>query len=183
MSENPSNRIETRFATTLDKLLRSIEQKLVGAATPQDVIRALTRYSQSSEYKEWCDDLALTVTTQVNKGVSATWRQAAQKAGRGSEIYARILQDLKSPAGGAFSLRLRENAELIKSFPYELASSLNAYVAQETNAGRRSSDILTDLIKRYPKEAKSRLQLIARTEAGKTQTALAQSRAQSLGLD
>ena len=182
MNDNPNSRIETRFATSLDKLLHSIEQAVTAAATPQDVINLLTRYSQSPEYKAWCDTLALTVTTQVNKGVSATWRQAAQKAGRGSEIYSRILLDLKSPTGGVFSLKLRENADLIKTFPTDLASSLNAYIAQQTNVGRRSGDILTDLLKRYPDEAKSRLHLIARTEVSKTQTALVQSRAQSLGL-
>jgi SPP1 gp7 family putative phage head morphogenesis protein len=80
-------------------------------------------------------------------------------------------------------LKLRENADLIKTFPLDVAQTLNRYIATEGEKGRRSGDILKDLLKQYPDTAKSRLNLIARTEVSKTQTALVQSRAQSLGLN
>lgn len=141
----------------------------------------LHRYTQSQEYKEWCEKLATKITTQVNTTVNGTWREAAAKAGRGSRIYEDILKDLKSPIGNDVWLKIRENADLIKTFPIEISKDLNRYIAQESYKGRRSTDILTDLVRKFPETSRSRLKLIARTEVSKTQTALIQSRAVSLG--
>ncbi|MDR2044504.1 MAG: minor capsid protein [Clostridium sp.] len=183
MSVNPNKPLETRFTHTLNQLLRRIERGLANAKTPREAIRLLERYAESPEYKEWCDSLALNITTQVNKGVSKTWREAAQKAGRGSEIYDRIRSELYNEKNYQFILKVKQNAALIRTFPLETAKALNEHVAEEAIRGRRSEDILRDLMRRYPETAKGRLTLIARTEVSKTQTALVQSRAQSLGLD
>jgi SPP1 gp7 family putative phage head morphogenesis protein len=183
MYGTPDNkRIETRFACALSKLLRTIENAAAEAKTPQGVVSILTRYAQSEAYKAWCDSLALSLTTQVNEGAFKTWREAARVAGRGSELYGKILADLRTPLGGVFSLALKENASLIKTFPLELAQTLSEYIGQEAIKGRRSSDILGDLLKKYPDTAKSRLRLIARTEVSKTQTALIQGRSEQLGV-
>lgn len=95
------------------------------------------------------------------------------------------MRDLKSPLSGFgyFWTKIRENAELIKTFPNDISVHLNRYIAAEGLKGRRSEDILDDLMKKFPDKAKSRLKLIARTEVSKTQTALIQSRAMSLGAD
>jgi SPP1 gp7 family putative phage head morphogenesis protein len=183
MSVNPNKSTETRFTNTLNQLLRRIEHGLKKAQTPQEAIRILERYAASPEYKEWCDSLALNIATQVNKSVSKTWREAAKQAGRGSEIYDRIRSELYSKNNYQFVLKIKQNASMIQTFPIEIAKTLNEHVAHETIRGRRSEDILRDLMRRYPDTAKARLNLIARTEVSKTQTALVQSRAQSLGLD
>jgi len=182
MNENPNRTIEARFTNTLNLLLRRIEKGLVKARSPEEAIRILKRYADSPEYQAWCDELALTITTQVNKGVSKTWRQAAQKAGRRSEIYEKIKNELNRD-NWQFAVKVKQNAALIRTFPLETAKALNAHVAEETMRGRRSEDILHDLMRQYPDTAKSRLNLIARTEVSKTQTALIQSRSQSLILD
>lgn len=181
MSVNPIKNLENRFVATLNKLLRSMQKVISAAKTPQEVIQMLKRYAQSRDYKDWCTKLATKITTQVNTTVNGTWREAARKAGRGSEIYKKIQQDLSSPLGGDFWLKIKENAALIETFPTDISTTLTQYIAQESLKGRRSEDILDDLIKRYPGTAKSRLRLIARTEVSKTQTALIQSRAVSLG--
>ncbi|MFV0240203.1 MAG: phage minor head protein [Lacrimispora sphenoides] len=183
MNENPNRIVEKRFSYTLNQLLRRIEKRLAKAQSPKEVIRILERYANSPEYKIWSDELALTITTQVNKGVSKTWRQAAQKAGRGSELYDKIKNEFDPANNWRFALKVKQNADLIKTFPLEVAKTLNEHVAEEAMRGRRSGDILHDLIRKYPDTAKSRLNLIARTEVSKTQTALIQSRSQSLGLN
>jgi len=175
--------LETRFAATLNKLLRAVETAVNAARTPQEVITALTQYANSQAYKEWCNQLALTITTQINTGASATWREAARKAGRGSEIYNAIMAELKTPLAGVFSSKLSENAKLISTFPLEVAQTLNKRISEQALQGKRASEILQDLIKQYPNIAKSRLNMIARTEVSKTQTALIQGRSQQLGLD
>lgn len=183
MNINPGKNLESRFVRTLNGLVNSLMEAMSTAKTAQQALRFLERYVQSAEYKDWCELLALRVTTQVNQGVFKTWREAAQKAGRGSEIYKKIQQDLSSPLGGDFWLKVQENASLIQKFPSDTFTTLTKYIAEEGLKGRRSSDIFVNLIKKFPTEAKSRLRLIARTEVSKTQTALTKSRAESLGLN
>ena len=183
MSVNPNANIERRFVATMNKLIRAMNKAVEKASTPQEAMHLLSLYAQSQEYKDWCMELATKITTQVNQGVSKTWREAAAKAGRGSEIYKQIMEDLKSPLGGVFWLKIKENASLIQKFPSDTFTTLTKYIAEEGLKGRRSSDILGDLIKKFPDTAKSRLKLIARTEVSKTQTALIQARAASLGMD
>ena len=182
MSVNPNANIERRFVTTMNRLIRAMNKAIEKAATPQEAIHLLTLYAQSQEYKDWCKELATKITTQVNQGVSKTWREAAAKAGRGSEIYKQIMADLKSPLGGVFWLKIKDNANLIQTFPLNISTTLTQYIAAEGLKGRRSTDILKDLVKKFPQTAISRLRLIARTEVSKTQTALTQARATALGL-
>jgi SPP1 gp7 family putative phage head morphogenesis protein len=180
---NRSKRIENSYMNTLNRLLRSM-RKFVGATQdPQEIIRRLHLYASSQDYRDWCDSLALNMTTQVNRGVSATWREASRKAGRGSELYSAILRELETPNGGVFSQIVRENAEWIKTFPLDVSEEVTRFIASEGMQGRRGSDIMTDLLQRFPDIAKSRLQLIARTEVSKTQSALTQARASALGLN
>lgn len=185
MAVNPSAKLERRFVYTMNRLLRAMEKAVSAARTPQEALQLLFLYSQSNDYREWCMKLATKITTQVHTIVNGTWREAAAKAGKGSRIYEDIMRDLKSPIGGYghFWSKLRENAELITKFPKDVSIHLNRYIAAEALKGRRSEDILRDLIKKFPDESKSRLKLIARTEVSKTQTALIQSRAMSLGAD
>lgn len=176
-------RIESRFTHSLNGLCKTLEKAVMAPQDPQTIIRRLNAYAQSPEYQAWCDELALNMTTQINEGVSATWRKAAQKAGRGNEFYGAILESLKTPYGGEFFQTVRENAKLIKTFPLDVSRDITDFVARESAQGRRSGDILNDLIMRFPDTAKSRLNLIARTEVSKTESALTQARAFSLGLN
>jgi SPP1 gp7 family putative phage head morphogenesis protein len=176
-------RIETAYMYSLNRLFKSM-QKFIGATRdPQEIVRRMNLYASSAAYKQWCDEIALNVVTQVNKKVNTTWRQAAQRAGRGSELYAAILEELKTPNGGVFFQTVRENAQLIKSFPLTVSERITDFVARETLQGRRAGDIMNDLVKQFPHMAQTRLQLIARTEVSKAQSALTQSRAENLGLN
>jgi len=181
---NKFKRIENAYMNTLNRLFNSM-RKFVGAEmqNPKDIINRLKLYASSQAYKEWCMAISLHVMTQVNKGVSATWRQASQQAGRGSDLYSAILNELQKPNSGVFSEIVKNNAELIKTFPLTISEELTEYIAKETLQGRRGADISYDLIKKFPKMSISRLQLIARTEVSKAQSTLTQARALSLGLN
>ncbi|MCM1059457.1 MAG: minor capsid protein [Eubacterium sp.] len=178
-----SDGLERRFVYTMNRLLRSMQKAVSTATTPQEAMRLLNLYAQSQEYKDWCEKLATKITTQVKTKVDGTWREAAAKAGRGSKIYEQIQEDLQKPLGGVFWLKIKENASLIKTFPLSISQTLTPYIVREGLKGRRSTDILDDLMKKFPETAKSRLKLISRTEVSKTQTALTQARAAVMGLD
>ncbi len=176
-------RIETRFTRALNGLIKILEDTVRYPQTPQDVTQGLQHYAQSPEYQSWCDEMAFNMTAQVNESVNAVWRQSALKAGRGNEFYTAILAGVKAPPGGAFSQIVRENANMIKALPLDISRDMTAFIARESAKGRRTGDILTDLIEKFPNTAKTRLQLIARTEVSKTQSALTQARAFSLGIE
>lgn len=178
-----SSGTERRFISTMNRLISSMKKSVSKAKTPQEATHLLNLYAQSQEYKVWCEELATKITTQVNTKVNGTWREAAAKAGRGSKIYRLIQAELKKPLGGDFWLKVKENAGLIQTFPLDISTTLTQYIGKESLKGRRSSDILGDLMKKFPNTAKSRLRLIARTEVSKTQTALTQARATALGAD
>lgn len=183
MKTNPNKTTESRFIHAMNGLVTTMQRAVSNAETPQEAMRLLKRYAQTLEFSDWCDRLAYSLTAKIDKSSSNTWREAAAKAGRGSEIYKQIHEELKKPHGGVFWLKVKENASLIKTFPESISQTLTPYIANEGLKGRRSTDILDDLMKRFPDTAKSRLRLIARTEVSKTQTALIQARAASLGAD
>lgn len=183
MKTNPNKTTESRFIHAMNGLVAAMQRAVSKAETPQEAIRLLKRYAQTLEFSDWCDRLAYSLTAKIDKSSSQTWREAAAKAGRGSEIYKQIQEELKKPRGGVFWLKVKENAKLIKTIPDEIRTDLTKYIAEEGLKGRRSEDILADLIKKIPDKKKYILKRIARTEVSKTQTALIQARAASLGAD
>ena len=191
-------RIENQFAYTLNRLMKSMIGTFsanVKYYDPKKFLEWLEIYANSPAYKDWCERVAYEITSKVDRNVSATWREAARKAGRGNDIYAAIMAELEKPHGGVFSQTVRENAKMItnkivdkiakkiESFPLEMREEMVQYISHEGLQGRRSSDIMSDLLERFRSIGESRLQLIARTEVSKSQSALTQSRALSLGLN
>ncbi|GHV35092.1 hypothetical protein FACS1894187_07050 [Synergistales bacterium] len=176
-------RIENRFHTTLNKLLKAIRKFVGTAQEPEEILERLKLYSSSKAFQDWCESLALNMTTQVKKSVDATWHESLLRVGRRNELYSAIVRELETPNGGVFFGLVRQNAEMIKTFPLDVSEEVTRLVANAELQGRRASDIAAELSERFPDIAKSRLELIARTEVSKTQSELTQARAASLGLD
>jgi len=178
------NRIERQYARAMRSMMTQLDARLRGITDPQEQIRIIRRFTENRQFRTYCDSLARSMTTQVNGLTARTWREAARVAGRGDEMYAAILQELKNnPHGDAFINMVYENASFIKTFPLEIAEELNDFVMDETLKGRRASEIASDLMAKYSDISESRINLIARTEVAKTQSALTQARAESLGIE
>lgn len=175
------NRIEKDFERSMKALFRQVTTAIGKEVDPSAISRKLKSVSAQPVFQEAAANMALTMTTNVNTTGSKNWREAARKAGRGSELYSRIqfnLQDLP-----AFFEKVRENALYISSAPWEIAEWITDQVQKEGLRGRRASDIAGDILARYPQMLESRAGLIARTEVSKTQLALAQTRSVSLGIN
>ena len=82
----------------------------------------------------------------------------------------------------AFLMQVRTNAWYIKTFPRDIARELTDYIQSESMKGRRAYSIAKELQEIYDEKSIARMNLIARTETSKTQTALTQARAESIGI-
>jgi SPP1 gp7 family putative phage head morphogenesis protein len=111
-----------------------------------------------------------------------TWRQAAHANSQGRTIYEALMKEMKGPLGYIVNQQIQENASYIKTLPLDIAKHVNEHILRESLKGKRSSDIAQEIKDMFPEKSKARANLIARTEVGKTSTALTQARSQILNI-
>jgi SPP1 gp7 family putative phage head morphogenesis protein len=179
----PKRRIEKNYAAALRRLTRYLNTLILGAATAGDIVTLLRQAAQSPEFAEYARSAAMKMVTGVFTDVGKTWRQAARNSMRGRKIYEALLAESKGPMGLVLQEQIGRNAGLIKTLPANLANSITEYIAAESMKGRRAEDIAREIQQRFPKNSKARAELIARTESGKTSTAITRARSELMGLD
>ena len=150
---------------------------------PYDIIDKLRQYCQSDFFKEF----ALAAVSRMITGYAIegarTWREAATKSMRGRMIYEALQQEMQGEVGLTVRELILRNAELISTFPQDIAENITDYINKGYQSGIRAEEMSREIQARFPKIAESRVNLIARTESSKASTALTQARSQSLSLD
>lgn len=128
--------------------------------------------------------MAAKMVTMSNSVNAKTWREASVKASKGREIYEALRNELNSSnVGQAMKQQIMNNAHLIKTLPIEVAKDVNKFIAKETIKGLRSATVAQELKGKIAQYSKARANLIARTEASKTMTALTEARSRDVGVD
>lgn len=176
------NRIPLEYERALRKLSRTIQTAIGKNDTPEQILRKLHQITYSRDFKEYAYRSAGVMVDNVYRHGKHRWRTTVMESPAGRKIYEAIQQELMGPVGSAFFAKIEENARLIRSAPKDVASVLTEKVQAWTLEGMRSAEMTERLRQEYPGLLKSRLELIARTETSKTQTALTQARATDLGL-
>lgn len=177
------NRFAQDYRRALNAVSRQVRVAIGKETDPDAIVRKLQQISRHPPFQEYCLQAAYNMTTRMETRVSGTWRTAAQKVGRGSDIYAAIFAELKQNGTyDTFINQVHENARWIESFPREIAEEMVDYIQSEAMGGRRSSSVAEDLLTFFDDRTPAKMNLIARTETSKTQTALTQARAERLGL-
>lgn len=112
---------------------------------------------------------------QVAQHDERAWMKMARQMGMSlkSEIE-------RAPVGVRMRQLLEEQVGLIKSLPTEAAERVHKATTDGITKGLRASDIADEIMK-TGQATKSRANLIARTEVGRTSTTLTQARAESVG--
>jgi uncharacterized protein with gpF-like domain len=119
--------------------------------------------------------------TNLYAGQHATWQAAARESGKGPQIYRALQQELAGPVGARMRELVRQNAELISTFPTSVARRAVARgAAAQYAAGGRAGELET--WGRLGGLVRSRARLIARTEVSKASSALTEARAEDLDL-
>lgn len=173
----PAERIENEYRRGLERSILN----WIGKAG-HGIVENLHRLSETNLLSEFARTLAGRMITHVRASNAKSWREAAQKAGKGKEMYAALRTELQGPVGDRVRDLLGENARLIKSIPAELAEKASKDIAEMQQKGMRPAEISKYLQKEIPKLAKSRIRLIARTETAKASTALTQARSEQLDI-
>jgi SPP1 gp7 family putative phage head morphogenesis protein len=122
------------------------------------------------------------MVTNLFTDAGRTWRQAAHTNSKGHMIYQALMKEMKGPLGLLVNQEIERNAGFIKSLPLDIAKHVNEHILTESLKGKRSSDIANEIKALFPEKSKARANLIARTEVGKTSTALTQARSQILNI-
>jgi SPP1 gp7 family putative phage head morphogenesis protein len=120
------------------------------------------------------------VTMLYFRGVK-TWREAAAESGKNSLMVRALNQELAGPVGARARELIRESADLISTFPQSVARRVAAQAAAQAMAGGRAKELVA-VAPSLARVARSRAQLIARTQVSKASTALTEARAESLDL-
>jgi SPP1 gp7 family putative phage head morphogenesis protein len=175
--------IERRYRFEIDKLLDEYF-RLPTAGGLGEITARLVEWSQVDRlFQAHAERAASSMVTGVAAHNAKNWRAAAQKATRGQKIFGLLNRELAGPVGAVIRERVRENAALIKSLPQRTARDVNAFIAKEQLAGRRSGDIARHLRSHLPDLTRSQVLRLARTETAKAETAVTRARAEHLSLD
>ncbi|HEY3987952.1 MAG TPA: phage minor head protein [Acidobacteriaceae bacterium] len=131
---------------------------------------------------EAANRIASSMVTAVRVRNAQGWRAAANESTKSRLIHRLLMQELNGPVGYEVTRLVRENASRIRTLPLDIAEKTNAFIASQQRRGMRSETITKELQERLPEMQAASVRLLARTETAKSETAVTQARAQSIGV-
>jgi len=185
MTSNPwqkKRRIESEYANNMSKLTDFFFGKAVNELNDLDQIQERLRSASANPvFQEYADATASRMDTGLRTETARNWREAASKGTQGREVNKLLMMELQGVNGARTNGLVRQNADLIRSLPLDVAQKFNAFIQRQQAAGKRFEAM--NLKKYVAGLTKTRIALIARTETSKASTALTRSRAEDIGLD
>lgn len=178
----PKRRIEIKYKSALKKLMDKMYKHIKDCKTTAEIVRKLKKFAESKEFKEYAERASMQMVTALFSDAGKTWREAAKHNTQGKGIYEALKKEMQSPIGGYVREQVRNNADLIKSIPLDLARDVTEHVGKESMKGRRASSIAEDLQELVPSMSNRKATLIARTEVSKASTALTRARSENIGI-
>ncbi len=173
-----ARKAEARYSARLRKVAHYIETILrqFDANNPERngwITRALTKYAEAID--PWARSVGESMIAEVAARDRKAWQEASAEIGRAlhREIY-------HAPLGTVIRQRLDEQVRLIKSIPLEAAERVHRLTVENSYTGERFTTI-ADKIMEGGNVSRSKADLIARTEVGRTLTGITMARAESVG--
>lgn len=144
--------------------------------------------AQSEEFRAEAWKVAQGMARQMAHENAKSWRTAAMKSTRARQIYQALQAELRHGELDTEINRIAaRNAELITSLPGEISRRVTSEAARIRQAGGRAAEVsreIRSLSQTLAQSlAKSRIQLIARTEISRAETDLTRARAEKIGID
>jgi SPP1 gp7 family putative phage head morphogenesis protein len=173
--------LERAYAQGISGIVRRILVPRGAGQSLQDWLQELASRSQSEEVAAASEFLAARMVAWTNKRNYDTWRQAAARSQRSAKLFALMRRELQGPVGATLARLRAENARYIRSVAPEAAAHLVKEITELELKGARSETVAKMAAARFPKLLRSRVRLIARTEAQKTSAALTRARAENVG--
>lgn len=143
----------------------------------------LIALSHSKDLSEAGAKIAERMVRWVNIENAKSWKHASRQSQRSQFLYRLLQQELGGVTGQRVQQIVRQNANLISSIPFTVATQLTNEIAEAQQTGARHETIARMMRERFPELTRNRITLIARTETSKASTALTRARAEELSLD
>lgn len=134
---------------------------------------ALRRYAQI--LTPWASAVGERMVTEVAQRDERSWFQIADRMGKALKDEIR-----NAPTSTVMRTQMREQVKLITSLPADAAQRVHDLTVEGITKGWRADQIAAEIM-RTGEVTKSRADLIARTEVGRTSTLLTQARAEHVG--
>lgn len=171
-------KIEREYTRRLRAVARHVSELLRGFAAA-DIAAASALRSALEHYARtlipWAEKVGARMVAEVAARDERAWMRTANAMG------AALRQEIATaPTGAVMRERQAEQVRLIKSLPLEAAERVHE-VAREGIAKGWRADRVADAIMEGGNVTRSRAELIARTEVGRTSTLLTQARAEHVG--
>lgn len=177
---NPTNTrpSEQRYASSLRKIAEHCGT-MVNGFPPGDPAAAPTIAHLLNSYADmltgWATRTASNMLMDIALRDEKTWKEHAKDMSRA------LREEIRSaPTGQVMQQLLAEQVDLIKSIPREAAERVHRLTLEGIENSTRASEIAKEIM-RSGEVAKSRADLIARTETSRTASVLTQARALSIG--
>jgi SPP1 gp7 family putative phage head morphogenesis protein len=175
-------RIELSYQRTINNFLQRY-LKFSPLDTLASITQRLASLASNPKFLEaWATGAARRMVTMTKVANAKSWREAAAKSSQGRAMYKALREELQGPTGIRVQEIIHENAKLISSIPDKLQESVAREIASMQQKGLRPETITAHLRKRIPQLTRSRVALIARTEASKASTALTRARSEDIGI-
>ncbi|MBN4665425.1 minor capsid protein [Pandoraea nosoerga] len=143
---------------------------LAAAPTIEQLLR---RYAEA--LTPWAEATAARMLEDLNRRDEQAWMQQAQEMSRALRDELR-----RAPTGETMRALMAEQVTLIKSIPLEAAERVHRLTIEALEDSTRAAAISKE-IQRSGEVAKSRADLIARTEVSRAATSLTEARARAVG--
>lgn len=174
---------EQRYYSALNRLFDSLLDRVGDRPlTPDTLSVVLGSYQQEPWFAQAVEKSVQAMLTGRRVSGAATWREAAGKSLRGREIRQTLKKEMLGNVGLTMRRLAEENARLIRSLPESMARLATEKSMRWAMEGMRPEEIERRLRALIPREIKSSLKTIARTETAKASTALTEARCQELQL-
>lgn len=133
----------------------------------------LQRYAEA--LTPWAERAAAEMLSEVNRRDESAWMQNA------ADLSRALRQEIRTaPIGATMQALMAEQVTLIKSIPLDAAKRVHKLTIEGIEDSTRASDI-SKAIQESGDVAKSRADLIARTEVARTASTLTEARALHVG--
>jgi SPP1 gp7 family putative phage head morphogenesis protein len=181
----PRRVIENRFRETLYNLVDFFVDNLSGEdlGKPEKVMELFQKWANSDTFYMYALEMSKRMVTGLAADNMKTWKVAARKSMKGQRIYESLKYEMRGPVGDVVRQLVSQNAQLISTFPNRISDQVARYIYRATVRGERPESTTEALIKKFPSITRGRLNLIARTETSKAQSAIVQARAKEVDLN
>lgn len=173
-------RIEAMFGKRLYNAFQALVNRIIKGKKPvEELIR---EFVFSKETEEYIDNSIRKMINEQRVGSAQSWREAARRKAIAKEIVEYTKHEMQGNVGRRVAELVGNNSLYIKTLPSQWAEKASQIALRMTLEGKRPETIEVELRKIIPEEMQKNIKTIARTESAKANAAIAQARAEELGI-